>query len=338
MNDRTRVPQIAHRESKSLVMSGLYPATLTPFNADFSIDLPALREHLKTIAHTPGVKGLVVNGGLGELLQLSLEEQVLVVQETARVVQPGQIIVAGVSSCNVQQAAASALAVKHAGAQALLVFPPFDNRAYRRLTAHTPAVVAFFRELGNTVGLPMIIFQYGPQSGCAYSVETLLALAELPQVVAVKATSGSLEAYKPLWDALQDKLSIMAAVDGPPLVEMLEYGAHGALIGISTIGTPLWVNLVDAHSRGDLETARKIFLNGCAPLMARVWENHLPTRISSEVAATKEALVQMGQLPSSRVRPPAIDVSDAVRAEIRLALIEAGLIEATTKAQMALSA
>ncbi|MDB5948117.1 MAG: dihydrodipicolinate synthase [Ramlibacter sp.] len=320
------------RERKRVVMRGLYPATLTPFNPDLSIDLPSLRSHLRTIAATPGVRGLVVNGGLGELLQLTLDEQVLVIQETLKQREPGQLLIAGLAANSAYRAVEEGRALKRAGAEALLVFPPFDVRAYRRLTTHTPAVVGFFRELGEKVDLPMIIFQYGPQSGCAYSVETLEALAELPSVVAIKATSGSLDAYRPVWDALRDKVSIMAAVDGPPLLDMLEYGAHGALVGISTIGTPVWVELVDATLARDRERARKVFAR-CAPIMARVWENHLPTRISSEVAATKEALVQLGQLPSSRVRAPAVDVSDAVRAEIRLGLSEAGLLRDSALAQ-----
>lgn len=313
------------RERKRIVMHGLYPATLTPFHEDLSIDLASLRSHLRTIASTPGVNGLVVNGGLGELLQLSLDEQVLVIRETLQQRRPGQLVITGLAANSIRRAVDEGLALKQAGAEAFLVFPPFDVRAYRRLTAHTPAVVGFFRELGERVGLPMVIFQYGPQSGCAYSVETLQALAEVPEVVAIKATSGSLEAYRPVWDGLKDKLSIMAAVDGPPLRDMLEYGAHGALVGISTIATPIWVELVQATLAHDRDRAREVFAR-CAPIMARVWENHLPTRISSEVAATKEALVQLGQLPSSRVRPPAIDVSDTVRAEIRLGLQEAGLL------------
>jgi 4-hydroxy-tetrahydrodipicolinate synthase len=320
------------QQPRRVVMRGLYPATVTPFHPDLSIDVPSLRSHLRTIAGTPGVKGLVVNGGLGELLQLTLDEQVLVVQEALKHRQPGQLLITGLSANSAHRAVQEGLALKRAGAEAFLVFPPFDVRAYRRLTSHTPSVVGFFRELGEKVGLPMVIFQYGPQSGCAYSVETLQALAELPDVVAIKATSGSLEAYRPVWDALKDKLSIMAAVDGPPLRDMLEYGAHGALVGISTIGTALWVELVESALARDDERTRRIFAR-CAPIMARVWENHLPTRISSEVAATKEALVQLGQLPSSRVRAPAVDVSDDVRAEIRLGLLEAGLLRETAEVQ-----
>jgi len=315
----------ARRERKRVVMQGLYPATVTPFAADLSIDLPSLRSHLHDIASTPGVKGLVVNGGLGELLQLSLEEQVLVIQATLQLRAPGQLVISGLASNSTSRAVEEGLVLKGAGAEALLVFPPFDVRAYRRLTTHTPSVLGFFRALGEKVDLPMVIFQYGPQSGCAYSVETLQELAELPNVVAIKATSGSLEAYRPVWDGLKDKVSIMAAVDGPPLRDMLEYGAHGALVGISTIGTSMWVDLVDAALARDRKRTQDVFAR-CAPIMARVWENHLPTRISSEVAATKEALVQLGRLPSSRVRPPAVDVSDAIRAEIHLGLLEAGLV------------
>jgi 4-hydroxy-tetrahydrodipicolinate synthase len=314
------------RSRKRLVMQGLYPATLTPFHPDLSVDVPSLRAHLRTIAATPGVSGLVVNGGLGEVLQLTLEEQELVIREAQRERKPGQLLISGLSANSAFRAVEEGLALKRAGAEALLVFPPFDVRAYRRLTSHTPSVVGFFREVGEKIDLPMIIFQYGPQSGCAYPVETLQALAEVPNVVAVKATSGSLEAYRPVWDALQDKLSIMAAVDGPPLLEMLEHGAHGALVGISTIGTHVWVDLVDAALKADRTRARKIFQASCAPIMEYVWENHLPTRISSEVAATKEALVQLGQLPSSRVRPPAVDVDDTVRAAIRRGLLESGLL------------
>lgn len=310
---------------KSLLLRGLYPATLTPFNEDYSLDLPALRVHLDTVAGTAGVQGLVVSGGIGELMQLSLDEQITIVQEARRVLRPGQIVVTGLSAPNARQAVAQATALKAAGADALLMFPPFDNRAYRRLTTHTPSVVQYFSEVARA-GVPMVIFQYGPESGCAYSVETFLALAQIPEVVAVKATSGSLEAYQPYWDALQDRLSIMAAVDGPPLYDMLSYGAHGALIGISSVGTCNWVDLVEATRSGNDARAREIFTRHCAPLMARLWENHKPTRLSSTVSAAKEAWVQLGKMPSSRVRAPIIAVDDKVRAEIRLGLIEAGLL------------
>lgn len=48
---------------------------------------------------------------------------------------------------------------------------------------------------------------------------------------------------------------------------------------------------------------------------------------TSEVACVKEALVQLGQISSSRARPPAVDVTEEHRAHIRHALAAAGLLE-----------
>jgi len=322
----------ASRAKKPLQLSGLYPATVTPFSEDFSIDQPSLRRHLQQVADTEGVRGIVVNGGIGELLQLSLAEQIQVVEEARKAVTGEQIVVAGLYASNARQAAEQARALKQAGAQALLVLPPFDIRAYRRLLKHEPSVTRYFSELGDAGGLPMIIFQYAPNSGAAYPLEILAALAEIPQVIAIKATSASLEAYQPIWNLLQDRLSILAAVDGPPLVEMLEYGAHGALIGISTIGTPFWVDLVQAAREQDRERVAQVFRDHCAPIMEKVWENHLPTRFVSEIASTKEALVQMGHLPSARVRPPSVGMTEEVRKEIQTGLMQAGLLGHTAAA------
>ncbi|MDO9090288.1 MAG: dihydrodipicolinate synthase family protein [Burkholderiaceae bacterium] len=311
--------------SKSLALRGLYPATVTPFAEDFSLDIPALRKHLRTVASTPGVKGIVVNGGVGEILQLSLDEQVQIVREAAAAVAPDQIVVAGISNSSAKRAAADARALKAAGAQALLVLPPFDVRAYNRLRGHTPSIVAYFRELGEA-GVPMIVFLYSPASGCAYSLDALKALADVPGVVGIKAACGTLDVYRPIWDALKDKVSVLAAVDGPDLPDFLAYGAHGALIGISTVGTPMWVELLEAAARG--EGARvKALMKRCAPIMESVWENHHFKRPTSEVASHKEALVQLGQLPSSRVRAPSIGVTPEVREEIRAGLLASGLLE-----------
>src|SRR5690606_25268130 len=150
--------------SKSLTLRGLYPATLVPFAPDLSVDVPALRSHLKSVSSTPGVKGIVVTGGIGELLQLSMDEQLLILREALSLRQPGQLVIAGLSSPNVQRAIEEAKALKSAGADALLVMPPFDVRAYRRLSTHTPAIVGWFRAVGEGAGMAMIVFQYGPQS------------------------------------------------------------------------------------------------------------------------------------------------------------------------------
>ena len=189
------------------------------------------------------------------------------------------------------------------------------------------SVYRFFQALDREIDLPMIVFQYPDSSGCAYSLEALSAIASLPNVVAVKAASGTVTRYVGVWNALHDKLSVLAAVDSPPLLGMLLHGTHGALIGISVIATSHWARLLAAASEGDAETARRIYNKVCIPLMDAVFENQEATSPTSEAACVKQALVQLGQIPSSRVRPPAVDVTEEHRARIGHALATAGLLE-----------
>ena len=308
---------------------GLLPATVTPFAADLSVDYAALESHFREMAGVAGVSGIVVNSGIGELLQLTrLRMRRHHPARAAGAGGPDQLHRSPASTAAAPPNA-SRPACGHArqGADALLVLPPFDKRPYRRLAAHPPTVHHVFAELGQAVGLPMIVFQYPPNSGCAYPVEVLRAIAEIKNVVAVKvATMGDMKAYGEVWDALKDQLSILVGVDSPPLIDMLRHGAHGALIGISAILPQVWADILDHVNKGDRGAADALYEKICKPLMASVFENQQPTRLVAESAATKEALVQLGRIPSARVRPPAMDVDAATRAVIRAALIDAGLI------------
>jgi 4-hydroxy-tetrahydrodipicolinate synthase len=313
--------------SKRLVLRGLYPATITPFAPDLSIDQEALRRHLGETAAVEGVRGLVVNAGLAEILQLTNEEKTRVIQTAKERCQRGQLVVGGIQGRSAAEAVRDGLDAKRAGADALLVLPPFDVRAYRRLSRHVDSVYRFFEVLDREVNLPMIVFQYPDTSGCAYSLDALLAIASLRNVVAIKAASGTVTRYVELWNRLHDKLSILAAVDSPPLLGMLLHGTHGALIGISVIGTLHWARLVDAVAQHDAATAQRLYNKICIPLMEAIFENQEPKSATSEVACVKEALVQMGQIPSSRVRPPAVDITEEHREAIRAALHATGLLE-----------
>lgn len=308
---------------------GLLPATVTPFAPDLSVDTAALEAHLREVAGVAGVSGIVVNSGIGELLQLTPDECDAVVRVALRVRRPDQRVVAGIDGRGAAECIEAGLRARAAGADALLVLPPFDKRPYRRLAAHPPTVHAFFAALDRAVDLPMIVFQYPPNSGCAYPVEVLRAIAGIRNVVAVKvATMGDMRAYREVWDALKDRLSILVGVDSPPLIDMLRHGAHGALIGISAILPHVWAELLDLVNSGDHVAADALYAQICKPLMASVFENQQPTRLVAESAATKEALVQLGRIPSARVRPPALDVDEATKASIRAALVKAGLVGA----------
>lgn len=313
---------------KPLQLRGLYPATVTPFTDSLEVDWESLDVHLTTTAGAEGVEGLVVNGGVAELLVLKPHERVAIIERALELRQPGQLVIAGIEARNADDAVAMGLEAKAAGAEALLVLPPFDQRALRKLATHTPAVLAFFSRLDAEVGLPMIVFQYPEKSGCAYDLASLEALTELHNVVGFKVAAQDITDYITVWEALKDKASILAASDSPPLLSMLLHGTHGALIGISAISPGSWAGMLAAAADGDATLAHERFRKVALPIMDAVFQNQKRVGPVSDAGAVKEALVQLGQIANSRVRPPGVDVTDQDRAAIRAALATSGLLEA----------
>src|SRR3989442_5788517 len=114
-----------HRRGVDMVkFSGVMPANLLPFTADLAIDEPAYRKHLRWLADTRGVTGVVPNGHPAEVSSLSREERRRALATALDSVGPQCPVVAGVYADGTQEAVELARDAKAEGAAAVLVFPP----------------------------------------------------------------------------------------------------------------------------------------------------------------------------------------------------------------------
>lgn len=305
---------------------GLIPATVTPFKTGGSIDYKNLSEHVARVGSATGLYGICVNGHAGEVLALSSEERKDVIAASRKALPRQLRLIAGIESHSLEDLVQQGLNARQAGADMLLVLPLFDVRPYRHL-AHKPDVVySVFQRLDQKVGLPMIVFQYPEAAGCSYSLDALCRIADLPSVVAIKAATGSPTKYAEIHDALHDRLSVLVACDAPSLLGMLLHDAPGALLGISAVGTQHWSDLVREATSGSAQKAREIHNSFALPLMDALYEYQLHRTSIAPPSSNKEALVQLGELSSSWVRPPAVNVDKAKKEAIRFALSKAGLL------------
>ncbi|MGE3923618.1 MAG: dihydrodipicolinate synthase family protein [Lautropia sp.] len=312
---------------------GLIPATLTPFDHDGRVDHAALAAHVRTVSAATGLFGVAANGHAGEVLALTSDERQAVLA-TVRAALPKPLrLIAGIESHSPDGLVREGRAAKEAGADLLLVIPPFDIRIFRHWSRHVPTAFSVFQQLEREVGLPMIVFQYPEAAGCAYSLDALSKIADLPSVVGIKASAGSPTKYAELHDRLHDRLALLAAADSPSLLGMLLHDAPGALIGISVVGTQQWSDLVFEATRGSADRAKDLHNRFAVPLMRAIFEYHLHWTPTCPFGATKEALVQLGEFSSSWVRPPGVNVDASKKAEIRRALLQVGLMPASAANQ-----
>lgn len=308
-------------------LRGLIPATVTPFDDELRVDMGDLERHLDQTMAADGVRGIVVNAHIGEVLNLSQAECETVIKTALQVRRPGQQVFAAVEGRTVDELVRMGMSASEAGADGLLVLPPLDVRPYRRLFRHVPSVMYFMEALDRAVGLPMIIHQYPDFTGAAYSHDVLDQVIELPNVVAIKAASVAVTRYVEIWDRFHERTTVLIATDAPGMLGMLLHGFHGALIGVAAIRPDMWAQLLQAVEDERLVVARDMFNRHCLPILDAVFQNQEPTRVTSEVAATKAALVALGQIRNAQVRPPAVDVSPDDQAAIVEALVAAQLLD-----------
>ncbi len=306
--------------SLPLIFSGVMPANLLPFKADLSIDDNAYRRHLRWLADTRGVTGIVANGHAAEVSSLSREERVRALAIAVDEIAGACPVVAGVYADGTQDAVALARDAKVAGAAGLLVFPPTLFMWGAQLKPDM--VVRHFSDVASATDLPIIVFEYPPASGIGYAPETLARLTEIPHIAGVKDWSNDIVTFERNLRALRatGRPVAMLSAFTMSLMSTFLLGADGAISGMGSVVADLQAELFDLCQKGDLDQARR--LNDRLDPLVRVF--YAPPFVDMH-NRMKEALVLLGRLPAAYVRPPLTPVSEVEREAIRAALRAAGL-------------
>ena len=307
--------------NEPLRFSGVMPANILPFRADLSVDEPAYRRHLRWLADTRGVTGIVANGHAAEVASLTREERKHTLAIALDEVAGACPVIAGVYSDGTQEAVELARDAKAAGAAGVLVFPPTLFMWGAQLKPDM--VLRHFSEIAERADLPIVVFEYPLASGIGYSPQTLARLAEIPQVAAVKDWSNEIVALEANLRALRATGRPVALLSSFTMSLMASFllGADGAISGMGSVAADLQAELFEACQKGDLDGARRIN-DRLAPLVSVFYA---PPFVDMH-NRMKEALVLLGRIPAAHVRPPLTPVPPAEREAIRAALAAARLL------------
>ena len=302
-----------------LTFSGIMPANILPFTGDLAIDEPAYRAHLRWLADTPGVTGIVANGHAAEVASLSREERKRTLAVALDEVAGACPIVAGVYSDGTAEAVELAKDARAAGAAGILLFPP--TLFMWGAQAKPDMVIRHYSEVA-AVGIPIIAFEYPPASGIGYLPETLARIAQISQVVAVKDWSNEIVAFEQNLRAVRGTGRPVAVLSSFTMSLMASFllGADGAISGMGSVTADLQAELFATCQKGDLDGARRI--NDRLEPLVRVF--YAPPFVDMH-NRMKEALVLLGRIPAAHVRPPLTPIPASERDAIARALKAARL-------------
>jgi 4-hydroxy-tetrahydrodipicolinate synthase len=299
---------------------GIYVATLTPFRADGTIDEPLLATHFRSFVGIPGIVGVLCNGHAGENFLLSREERRRVTEIAAEMIGHRHIIVSGVVAEATEEAARDAQDAAEAGADVVLVFPPFSWS----LSQDTQMAVTHHRRIGEACGRPLMLYQAGASSAMAYGPEVLEALVQLPGVVGIKEGSWESNRYdqnRRLVQKAAPHVAMMASGD-EHMLSCFVVGSDGSLVSLAVLMPREIVALDTAVRAGDLAGARALHAR-IQPLANAIY-GRAPTGLAT--ARLKACMALLGLWDNPLPRPPITALPEAEIAALRTALIEAGLI------------
>ncbi|MCW4465324.1 4-hydroxy-tetrahydrodipicolinate synthase [Glutamicibacter sp. MNS18] len=282
-------------------------AMVTPFTAEGEVDYEAAAK-LATKLVDDGCDGLVVTGTTGETSTLTDEENIGMFRTVVETVGDRAAVLAGSTTNDTRHSIKLSLAAKDAGVDGILVTAPYYNKPSQAgVIAHTQAIA-------DAVDLPIMMYDIPGRAGIAISAETLIRLADIPQVIALKDAKAD---YQSTTTVLANTdLHVYSGDDGLTL-PLMAAGAVGVVSVSAHVATAQYRKLVDAMLAGDLATARATHFE-LDPVQRAVMGH-----IQGAVAA-KHILHWQGVLPNNIVRLPLCAPSDEELDAIRADLREAG--------------
>ncbi|WP_461170505.1 4-hydroxy-tetrahydrodipicolinate synthase [Arthrobacter sp. Z1-15] len=298
---------MADSDIRALPFGTLVTAMVTPFTEDGAVDFDATAKLANKLVED-GCDGLVVSGTTGETSTLEDSEKEDLFRVVAETVGGRAKVIAGTGTNHTSHSVEMARRALRAGADAQLVVTPYYNKPTQA------GVVAHFEAVAAATDLPIMIYDIPGRAGIAISTDTMVRLANIPAVTALKDAKADFAAITQV--IANTTLDVYAGDDGLTLPWMAA-GAVGVVSVSAHVATAQFRALVDAAAAGDFATARRIHFE-LDPVVRAVM-----TRIPGAVSA-KQILKLQGTIPSAAVRLPLV-APDAVEMETVLTdLAEAG--------------
>ena len=286
---------------------GVMPAMTTPFTEGLEIDWAFVERHARWL-QANGCTGIVCLGSLGEAATLTFEEKLKIVQGAVAAVGPSTPVVGAISALSTSEAVHLAKALTDAGAQGLMILPPYVYKGdWRETKAHIAAILRATR-------LPAMLYNNPVAYGTDFVPTQINELAEeFENLAAVKESSADVRRVTAIRALTGDRLAIFVGTDDA-IVEGIEAGAVGWIAGLVNALPRESVALFDHAIAGNKEAAFDIY-RWFLPLLRM-------DTVPKFVQLIKLVQEELG-VGTGRVRPPRLQIESTELDEARALIADA---------------
>lgn len=230
-------------------MHGVGPPLVTPFAKNGDVDDEKLR-NLVAWVEDRGVDFLVPCGSNSEAELMTARERERVV---ATVVDEASVpVLAGTGNPGLRETRQATAAAAEVGADAALVVTPFYYDHDQE------ALAAYYRELADAASVPVYLYSVPGYTGVRLAPETVADLADHPNVVGMKDSSGDIGEFVRTHNRVAADFSHMIG-SGGVLAQALDAGASGGVLALANVAPEGASAVFETHrDGGDPERARNL--------------------------------------------------------------------------------
>jgi dihydrodipicolinate synthase/N-acetylneuraminate lyase len=171
-----------------MLLQGIFPAVTTPFYADGAVYYKKIEHNIDRYSRTP-IAGMVVLGSTGEAVMLSDHERREVLRVTAEVAAPEKVLIAGTGAESVIETLRQTEDAAKLNYDVALVRTPHFYRPQMK----PEALLTFYRTVADKSPLPVMLYTVPPFTAYDLPLEVIVALAEHPNIIGIKESSGNVE-------------------------------------------------------------------------------------------------------------------------------------------------
>jgi len=233
-------------------LSGVYPALITPFSADGTVSLADLKYNLHRYNGTD-LAGYVVLGSTGESVLLSREETDGILATAKEAASPEKKLIAGTGAESTAETIAKTKRAAELGYHAALVKTPHYYKP-----AYKPEVlITHYRKVADNSPIPLLLYSVPQFTGVTLEACEVAALAEHPNIIGIKDSSGSVQRAGEMIAAVRPDFQVLVG-SASTMYPSLMIGARGTILALANALPEKCVALYDLARRGQIEQAREL--------------------------------------------------------------------------------
>lgn len=274
-------------------------AMVTPFDHKGHIDFNKTTQLVNHLIDN-GTDSLVVAGTTGESPTLSKEEKIALFQHVVKVVDKRVPVIAGTGSNNTYATIELTRKAEEIGVDAIMIVAPYYNKPNQE------GLYQHFKAAAEATSLPVMVYNIPGRSVVNIQPETIIKLAEIPNIVAVKEASGDLNAMTKIIANTPEDFLLYSGDDGLTLPVLAIGGTGIVSVASHVIGNEMQA-MVDAFFRGRNADAAKLHQR-LLPIMQGLFAAPSP-------APVKTAL-QLKGLDVGSVRLPMVPLTEQERSAV----------------------